>query len=508
MHRTIAGEAALGTVVAGYLLVNFCGFTQINGLSLPRSDCWLVVFCVKTGIEVVASLYALFYLLVALTYRVPKGASLLQNKSHTEIGGIAIGYLCCDDLDPDALESIARFCGCKEVPILVHDDSSELASRKQVDRVVLALSQKYGRTITVIRRNQRIGGKPQAVNNLVAYLTDDIEYLLLCDSDSYFYHTDILEQGLSCFNEPSVALVQFRNIGHVDSHDSAIMQTLSESITFFDAFVSFLDRFGWSPFLGHNAILSVSTLRRLGGLTPGQLADDIDYSVRLRLHGYTIRYARHLIGGERHPDNYQSLRRRTRKWTYGCTQILLRWGWKVLTCPHRLIGLSEKLTFFLTVSYYHFQVLLLAYLCLFYLVLPFEDYGVGNTGQLLISAGLILILTFVPSISFFIRTKRLNMWPRVALLWGLTYGSQDFVMLGAISQCVTGAELAWVPTNLPHECRRSLQYLPELFFGLLILAVPAVRHPALLLLPTTVIFAGKFLFALILHGNFRVHHKN
>lgn len=104
-------------------------------------------------------------------------------------------------------------------------------------------------------------------------------------------------------------------------------------------------------------MLRVSTIHSVGGFTPGQLADDIDYSVKLRLNGYRVVYARNIVGGERHPESHEALIRRTHKWAYGCTEILIRWGWQILTAPK--IRALEKLTFFSTICYYQLQGLLL-----------------------------------------------------------------------------------------------------------------------------------------------------
>lgn len=159
------------------------------------------------------------------------------------------------------------------------------------------------------------------------------------------------------------------------------------------------------------------------------------------------------------------------------------------------LSAGEKATFFLTVGYYHFQSLLLLYLTLFYLVLPIHDPMMGGTPSLLVSAALILLLTFIPSVTYFLRAGRLRSWPAHAVVWGLTYGSQDFVIVSAIMRCLFRRPLSWAPTNaavLPRDVRGLA---PEICFGASILVIAAVQHPALLLLPTTGLFAGKFLVA-------------
>lgn len=467
-------------------------FGSMNDVLTRPRDMWAAIYLAKSGIEIVASGFVLFYVLVALTYRKPFAIRQTVKPAKTK-RRIAIAYLCCEDMDRMALQSIVESGVRYSAHLVLHDDSNSEESRKMVDEVVKVLEDYYAISIPVLRRSDRSGGKPGAVNNVLRNLPSNIEFLLLCDNDSFLPHNDFLNQALSYFNVPEVAIVQFRNVGHVNGTDSHGYNTLSVSVDFYDAFVSFMDRFGWSPFLGHNALMRVSAMRKVGGFTPGQLADDIDYSVKLRLQGYTIRYAREIVAGERHPLTYESLRKRTQKWTYGCTQILVRWGWAVL--KSRRLSPADKTTFFLTVGYYHFQLLLLAYLFIFYICLPFHAGEIGGIYNLMISAGLILFFTFMPSITYFMRNGSFGDWPKAAVCWGFTYGSQDFVMLKAVIKCLLHCHLAWSPTNGSSKGLSRVHFLPEVLFAILILAIAAIQHPALLALPTTIVFAGKFLVA-------------
>jgi membrane glycosyltransferase len=467
-------------------------FGSMNNLwSRPR-DIWAAIYFAKSSIEIVASGFSIFYILVALTYRKPIviRRKAKPTKTHRHI---AIAYLCCEDMDRMALQSIIETGVRYSARLLLHDDSNSEKSREIVDETVKKLENHYATSIRVLRRPHRVGGKPGAVNNVLRNLPSNIEFLLLCDNDSFLPHNDFLDQALSYFNNPEVAIVQFRNLGYVNEADSHGYKILSVSVDFYDAFVNFMDRFGWSPFLGHNALMRVSAMRNVGGFTPGQLADDIDYSVKLRLQGYTIRYAREIVAGERHPLTYESLRKRTQKWSYGCTQILTRWGWRVL--KSRRLSPADKMTFFLTVGYYHFQLLLLAYLFIFYICLPFHAGEMGGVVNLMVSAGLILFFTFFPSITYFVRKGRFGDWPKAAVYWGFTYGSQDFVVLRAVLKCLLNSHLAWSPTNGSSRGLRPFHFLPELLFAIFILAIAATQHPALLVLPTTILFAGKFLVA-------------
>lgn len=488
----LASEFVFYSALLLFVAASAYMFGSMNDVwSRPR-DIWAAIFFAKIGIEIVASGFAIFYILVALTYQKPVTFRRMAKPTKTH-QHIAIAYLCCDDMDLMALESIVESGVRYSTHLLLHDDSNSEESREMVDAAVKVFEDRYKVSIRVLRRPHRTGGKPGAVNNVLQNLPSDTEFLLLCDNDSFLPHDDFLDQALSYFDIPEVAIVQFRNLGHVDEVDSYGYKTLSVSVDFYDAFVSFLDRFGWSPFLGHNALMRVSAMREVGGFTSGQLADDIDYSVKLRLQGYAIRYAREIVAGERHPLSYESLRGRTQKWTYGCTQILMRWGWAVL--KSRRLSPADKMTFFLTVGYYHFQIFLLAYLFIFYICLPFHTGELGGINHLIVSAGLILFFTFIPSITYFARNGSLADWPKKAVYWGFTYGSQDFVMLRATLKCLLHRQLGWSPTNGSSRGLGPAHFIPEVLFAVFILAIAAIQHPTLLVLPTTILFAGKFLVA-------------
>src|SRR5206468_7797057 len=103
--------------------------------------------------------------------------------------------------------------------------------------------------------------------------------LLLCDSDSIAVNRDALVAAGPEFADAGIAVVQFRNVGHVDRGDGPVQRRLATAIDVFDAFAAPQARFGYLPFFGHNAIVRIADLRALGGLTPGFFSDDLDYSV-------------------------------------------------------------------------------------------------------------------------------------------------------------------------------------------------------------------------------------
>ena len=473
-----------------------CAFFMVNNGVLGKlASPWLIVYLVKALLETVASVYALFYCFVAACYSRPS-ATVSASRQDGFADATAIVYLCCDDIDEEALLSVAASARAAGIQLIVHDDSTTDLNRMIVTQQIERLRSRMGLMPLLLRRKVHSGGKAAALNNVVSQLPAKIKFLMVCDSDSFVYDLGFLAKAMEYFRDPNVAIAQFRTIGHADINASRGYCMLSLSVTFYDAFVYFLDKFGWSAFLGHNAIVRVSAIRDVSGFTPGELADDIDFSVKVRLRGWKTRYAREIVCGERHPEDYGALRRRTGKWAYGCTQILRQWGWKVLSCPR--LTVAERTTFLLTVSYYHFQVAMLLYLTLVCCVIPFDPSQSTEVRSQLAAALIILLITFVPSVSFFRSMQAIRQWPRAALSWGLTYGSQDLVCIRAIYRCLRSVPLRWVPTNRADSVADRSIFLPELLLGAVLLVVPAWLAPQLLLLPTTLLFSVKYLAAPLL----------
>src|ERR687888_560813 len=100
-----------------------------------------------------------------------------------------------------------------------------------------------------------------------------------------------VRRALEYMESSDIAGVQFRSVPVADPGYCGANRRLAESIGAFHAFLAPAARFGWMPFIGHNALLRTSAVRRVGGFTPGFFSDDLDLTVRLNLAGYRIRYA-------------------------------------------------------------------------------------------------------------------------------------------------------------------------------------------------------------------------
>jgi hypothetical protein len=271
---------------------------------------------------------------------------------------------------------------------------------------------------------------------------------------------------------------------------------LAESIGAFHAFLAPAARFGWMPFIGHNALLRTSAVREVGGLTPDFFSDDLDLTVRLNAARYRIAYAPDIEMGEKHPPSYTAFRKRSHKWAYGCVQTLRAHWWRVLRAPQ--FSFAEKLSFFQFAGFYCLQCVLLTYLCFVLLAVPFGALGTFVPALLpsLVVGTVLIGLVYAPLLSFYLKTpkSRKRGWLMTLTLCGLVYGGTDFSVLRGVTDALLRRRRRWIPTNGVSATAVDPTLLLEAAFGLVLLSIPLIYLPELLYLPCWFLFAGKFLF--------------
>jgi GT2 family glycosyltransferase len=488
-NQTMAYFVLIGTAIFSSLYIAYL-FRAIEGTHPGWFIFGLLAF--KTSVEILASFYGFAFLFGSIFYLLKNETSRKAPEltSHPPVG---IVYLCCDDLDTEALDSLTKLRYGGAGYLIIHDDSKSASSRLDVDRAAERLRSQTGWEVMVLRRPSRKGGKAGALNYLLEQTGHLYEYLLLCDNDSTVYDSLTIDKALSYFQDENVAIVQCRTVAVDSPGYSPVNRLLARSINAFHVFFSVQSKYGWQPFIGHNAILRTQAIKEVGGFTPGFFSDDLDLTVRLNLKGHHVVYAPEISIGEKHPPSYPSFRKRSYKWAYGCMQTLRAHARSVLTS--RRFSLAEKLSFFQFAGFYVGQTILLFYLAVTFLIVPLclYVYPMSLTASL-ISGTLIIALIYLPTAVYFVKERKLNDCFGTLVACGLVYGATDFSCARGVWDCLRNRDKEWIPTNSVSSENRDMGLVAEACYGTLLLSIPALSFPQLLFLPCSFLFAGKFLF--------------
>ncbi len=446
----------------------------------------------KTSVEVASSYYGFAFLFMAVVYIFSREEAN-EFKLVEDPPTVGLIYLCCNDLDRDALFSLASLTYRGKLYFVIHDDSVSAAQRKEVDQAVQELRRRTESEVLLLHRPTKEGGKAGVTNYVLGQTAHLFEYFLLCDNDSEALDARAIEKALPHFEDPRVAIVQFRNVAVVDPNTCSVNRSLSRSIDAFNVFLTAYSRFGWQPFVGHNALLKTGAVMEVGGFTPGFFSDDLDLTVRLNLRGYKVAYAPGIQFGEKHPGNHSSYRRRSYKWAYGCVQTLRAHCPAVL--KSKQLSLAEKWSFLMFSGFYVGQTALLLYLCATFLVAPFLLTGYTvNTGTAFFAGSLIILTTFLPVLAYFAKDPVRQGSAGAVVMCGLVYGTTDFPTARGVWDCLIGRKSQWTPTNARSQNNHSWGVLGEALFGLLLLCVPLATNFPMIYFPCLYLFAGKFLF--------------
>lgn len=458
----------------------------------PMTFAVIGLLAFKTLVELGASYYGFAFLFIAVAYLLRREAAskVRQVDQPSPVGVI---YLCCNDLDHGALLSLARLAYRGKLYFIVHDDSVSAAQHREVDQAVLELRRRTDHEVLLLRRPTKEGGKAGVTNYVLAQTAQLFEYFLLCDNDSTALDPLAIEKALPRFEDPRVAIVQCRNVAVVDPDGCTVNRLLSRSIDAFNVFLTTYSRFGWLPFVGHNAILRTAAVREVGGFTPGFFSDDLDLTVRLNLRGHKVVYAPEIHFGEKHPGTHSSYRRRSYKWAYGCVQTLRTHCIAVLKSQE--FTLAEKWSFFMFSGFYVGQTALLLYLCATFLVGPFLLTGYSvNSSSAFFAGSLIILVTFLPVLAYFAKDPVRQGSAGAVVMCGLVYGTTDFPTARGVWDCLRGRRSQWTPTNVRSSDEHPQRLLAEALFGLVLLCVPLLKNFPMIYFPCFYLFAGKFLF--------------
>lgn len=449
---------------------------------------------VRHLIEMLCVVYAVVFVATAVRYVLVRNRpEAARAHGSGEYPAMGVVYLCCNDLEEGAVESLSRLRYPGRLVHILHDDSVNPDENKRVDMLVARLEARTGVRWRVLRRSEKGGGKPGAMQYVLDRTGDDHELFLITDNDSYVRDGDVLTRAAGEFGDPGVGAVQFRNRARVVEEDGPFAACIAGAIDIFDAFMTGLFRSLWCPFVGHNAVLRTEAVRRAGGFTPGMFADDIDLTVRMNTRGMRVVYRRDLSMEECHPSNYRSFCLRSRKWAHGCAQIIRSHLLSVLASPE--LRVREKVGFLLFVGFYVAQAAVLAYIPLIFLVLPLLTGSGWTVAWWSLALGTLLPVTIFLPVGAYLLTEGKGM-PFFRTLGAciVTYGTTDLWTMLGLRSGLSRRQRGWIPTNSVRAGPRPVLDWAHFGFGASLLLLPLALQPELLLFPVTWLFAGKFLF--------------
>jgi cellulose synthase/poly-beta-1,6-N-acetylglucosamine synthase-like glycosyltransferase len=469
---------------AGTLLPAVVGESVPWSLRTLLAAQWLVEVLFAFGIAG-TTLMALAYMLAPRRDRQAASAAIRHPES--ERCRIAILTLCCGDFDRIAVQSLLRLQHDGPLELWIHDD--EPGGDAEVDAFVAQHS--HVLPIRLLRRPEKSGGKPGAINWVLEQVGEHVDFVLLCDNDSVAIDAACLSSLVAPMADPRVAVVQARNVPIIDASQCSLNRIASRAVNAFDLFLEIGSRFGWMPFVGHNALLRLDAVRAVGGMQPGCFADDIDLTLRLQLAGHRVHYAQQVAFGERHPPNYAAFRKRAYKWACGSMQVLKNWTGRVLRSDR--LGLAEKWGFLQFLGFFPLQALALVYTAMAFLIAPFVlSREWTHLAASMLAGSILPLLIFLPLLCFSFRERRLRGLPSLLLTCWMCYGAADVPTARGIVHGLGRRVRRWVPTNsVRGGADRSM--LAEAAFGVAILVVPLWLYPELLLSPLAFLVAAKFL---------------
>lgn len=505
--------------VARFLVIATCVFVLSSAITLFVSEViWIrqtgvpprgVVIgleFVAWGIVAVALLYGIAFVVAAIRYlwqqRHPKTVCERQAATTPNLRRSAIIYLCCGDLEYEALAGLSQLKYDGPLIHILHDDSEDAHECKAVDAAVADMQKRFGVYWLVLRRFDKGGGKSAVTNYVLDQTSADHDLFLLADNDSFAHDPQLLMKAVPFFDDDSIGVIQFRNVAEYRGDEVPFNRLLAPAIDMFDAFMTGLYQGLWQPFVGHNALLRTRDVIAAGGFTPGVFADDIDLTIRMNRAGKRVEYRRELEMAEFHPPNYRAFCARSSKWATGCMQVLRMHGLRILM--DRNLSLAQKTGFFLFGGFYLTQAAIMAYVLIVLVLLPLLTVTPWRVTTWSLAFGTLLPVAIFFPVLVYLRTegRHLPFWKTLAAC-ASTYGSTDWFTLRGLVQGLRHRQTTWAPTNGITGSKRPVSDWVHFGCGLLVLCIPLAIQPQLLFFPITWLFAAKLIFVPAVAAHYR-----
>jgi len=169
---------------AGHILI---AITQSISSDINLLD-WSLVF-LKLTVELGALFYGVAFVCIGFTYlflapgrRNEIPIFQTEGDNQQTLPPVGVIYLCCNDLDRDALMGISKLNYEGALKIIVHDDSADLKSQSEVNSIVSRVRQcRSDIDISLLRRPNKGGGKAAVMNYILHTTGNEYEYFIMCD---------------------------------------------------------------------------------------------------------------------------------------------------------------------------------------------------------------------------------------------------------------------------------------------------------------------------------------
>ncbi len=261
-----------------------------------------------------------------------------KNNSLRKQPYVAILYLTKNDFNEKACYSCFNQ-DYKNFKVFICDDSDDEEERKKINK--FARKNK----IEVIRRGDKKGFKAGNINNALNHIEKKYKYIAVMDAD-IIVPKDYLKKIIPIIlKDEKLAYVQAEQKS-IDDQKGEFAGTLKIMTDIhWKYYASLKNRFGFSMWYGHGAVLRRSAIEEIGGI-PEVITEDLAFSSEVRRLGYYGIITSKTYTEEEFPENYIKYRRRNRKWIRGTYQYLLRFYPKIFASKN--CSLTEKFDIFIS----------------------------------------------------------------------------------------------------------------------------------------------------------------
>ncbi|MCL5067566.1 MAG: glycosyltransferase [Thaumarchaeota archaeon] len=221
---------------------------------------------------------------------------------------IAVLYATYNDFMSDHAEYDINEARKGGIPFYILDDSTDLFKKAEVEQ----FSRKFA--CQVLRRRDRTGYKAGAMNNWAKQYGDLYDYFFILDSDSQASLGSIQRCVELVRRDREIGVVQTKTLTMTSNPTRLTRSSVCVQHAYMEIVQKAMRNLGTSPYYGHNALISIEALRKVGGFVE---ESNEDYKTLARIHtmGYRSIYAESAITWEEVPPDYLSARKRSLRWS-------------------------------------------------------------------------------------------------------------------------------------------------------------------------------------------------